>query len=587
MPDQLRVADNERIDRPDFQYNANAALDEAGRHIIQNLVVGPQERWIVHGFKPSNPSAAQLQVDRGAAILSRRDGGTILQGYLTAEGDTSKIVDMVGYSDGTYQVYLRFDLVSGTPESRVFWNPGSDEEFVQTINTRLNATWSMRIEAGTPGAEWFPIAQVVKSGGSIVITDQRQLYFEGLVGTYESDWGSGDDRDGDRDTYGVSDIRRMFAALRKQLEDMIGREGWWSEADDPLNKKSSFLDHWSLGSDYTYGRGATGTSGSPAALDVTLTEGAFYFDGVRVRIAAATVTLPNNSSGYIEARTDGAFHVNTGAQAGARVYQWMTLAGVITLFVDRRTNYTQNYLHPVHGFYVPSGTAVRGSSGNGQGANFQGTTMGAYCVGGEQGIWGFVDEIGNDAYAGVQGSSSGSYGGHFTGGSDRAPLHLAPKSAAPPEEQVGDIYPNNTDGLLRWYNGARWQVLDNPADEVLFAEVQTVGITPPTPLITIYLQNYTVAKIHVTVLADDLPSGFATTQKALHEEFIRTIRTNHAGVSTAVGGTTAVHAAKDDSNWAVSTLVSSNYLRVSVQDSATGGSNIDWRAIVEVTYSKQ
>ena len=56
----------------------------------------------------------------------------------------------------------------------------------------------MRIESSSPGAEWTQIAQVVKSGGSVTITDQREFYFEGAVtGAYAGTWGAGNDRDND------------------------------------------------------------------------------------------------------------------------------------------------------------------------------------------------------------------------------------------------------------------------------------------------------------------------------------------------------------------------------------------------------
>ena len=140
---------------------------------------------------------------------------------------------MSAYSPGTYGIYLRFEYVDGDTESRIFWNPdGTGSEFAQAIATRQLANWSIRAEASNPGSEWLKIGEVDQATLAPAvtgITDQRPMYFEGEVhNSYQSGWSSdgggiANDRNSDRQQYGVKDIQTFSAATRQCLEDIKGR----------------------------------------------------------------------------------------------------------------------------------------------------------------------------------------------------------------------------------------------------------------------------------------------------------------------------------------------------------------------------
>lgn len=244
--DLLRADANERVDLLDFQYLANTTFEEAIRVQANWFLTdyNKSRQWVLDGFAMANPSGKQLQVTIGRAILARRVSGTVRYGIVTGAGDLTKIVDMTALTPGTYNVYIRFEFVDGDNSSRIFWNPaGSGSEIVQTMATRLQANWSMRVETGSPGAEWLQIGTANNVSGSLVIVDQRPLYFEGLPSaTYASGWstdggGSSNDRNVDRQAYGAKDLQTFTAALRQCLEDIKGRglRRWWDRDIGGMN----------------------------------------------------------------------------------------------------------------------------------------------------------------------------------------------------------------------------------------------------------------------------------------------------------------------------------------------------------------
>ena len=246
MPDLLKVGTNERIDLVDFQH----MVDETARAILrqpQEAVltdVNKSKKWIVEGFDMTNPSAKQLQVDLGRAILAHREGSQIHYGMLTSEGDPSKTIDMSAFPGAVYNVYVRFEYVDGESTSRIFWNTAGDgEEFPQTVPTRRLANWSLRVETTNPGDEWLQIGTADNTGVGVVIVDQRKFYFEGEPNNaYQSGWsteGGGDtnDRNADRANWGVKDLQTFTAAMRQCIEDIRGRglKRWWEKGIGGMN----------------------------------------------------------------------------------------------------------------------------------------------------------------------------------------------------------------------------------------------------------------------------------------------------------------------------------------------------------------
>lgn len=230
--DLLRVQANERVDFDDFTFFGQRSLEDNVRHVLTHFLCRPgaQQAWILSGFALSNPSGNLLQVDRGVAVLPRREGTLIVEGLLTSEGDAQKTVDLSGYVAATHGIYLQFTYQEGEIESRLFWNPSTEEEYAQSVPTRLQAAWNVRVERVNPGSEWFKIGEINPS--TMIITDQRDFYFEGKVDTsYAANrWGSGSDRNSDRAQYGISDFQRFTEAMRTTLEELKSSSGsrrWW------------------------------------------------------------------------------------------------------------------------------------------------------------------------------------------------------------------------------------------------------------------------------------------------------------------------------------------------------------------------
>lgn len=245
--DILRVEANERVDLSDFLFAVDESMRSQSRHWADQFFRddtrdGPS--WILSGFDMTY-LAAQLTVTKGKAILGHREEGVIHYGSLTTEGPVERVVDVSTFSNGTYNVYIRFELVEGESGSRAFWNPAGDgSEFAQTVSTRRLANWSVRVELTNPGDEWLKIGYATISGGVVTgVTHQRDLFFEGNEHLqYQSQWSSdgggiATDRNSDRTTYGISDLHTFTAAMRQCLEDIKGRglRRWWERDIGGLN----------------------------------------------------------------------------------------------------------------------------------------------------------------------------------------------------------------------------------------------------------------------------------------------------------------------------------------------------------------
>ena len=240
MANILRIEENERIDKTDFDFLSESAI-LSDQEFVANFLVDPlrsisgaaQRAFILEGFLPSQASSTQVTVTTGKAVLAYRDSGVVKYGAFTVGGDVAKTLTVTGASS-TYYVWLRFDYLDGELGSRIFWNPtGDGTEFANTINTRQIPSWSIRIEdytQGSPGAEWTKIGEVVWTGTAITsVTDTRHLFFEGVAGSsYQPNWSSdggglSTDRNADRSTYGVKSLQTFTAAVRQCLEDIKGR----------------------------------------------------------------------------------------------------------------------------------------------------------------------------------------------------------------------------------------------------------------------------------------------------------------------------------------------------------------------------
>lgn len=331
MPKLLNIEANQRVDVGDFAFLATSPNDHA-KHAVENFVTNPDGTrvWVLSGFATDNPSANQIRVTRGTALLATKEGGVTKYGYVTTEGDASKTIDIAAYTNATYGIYIRFEYQDGDDESRIFWNAtGLGSEFAQSTPTRLTPGWSMRIEASNPGSEWLKIGEVVKSGSPPAITDMRPFYFEGVASaTYANTWGAGNDRSDNRATYGVRDLQTFTAAMRTKLEDLQGEgKRWWLAPTQSLSGK--------VGADAIASFVVTGlTTAATAGLAADTAVGIAYAGGHRVQKTATTSkTYTASKDTYVDLSSTGAFTytaVTNGAAAPAIAASSVRLAKVVT-----------------------------------------------------------------------------------------------------------------------------------------------------------------------------------------------------------------------------------------------------------------
>lgn len=221
-------------------------------------------KYILHGFTTvsgiaaanANPAQNQLQIAPGTGLLAYRQGaGSPLYGVMAALDGTDQSaqgLDMTYQPTGPYQVFLRLNYADGAQTDRSFWSPaGSGYEFAQLTPSRKVATWEVQVLAtgSNPGAEWLAIASLqwtapATQGGVGTIAslqDLRPLYFEGNPAAsvpYSASWGAGaNDRNADRSTYGIGDLKTFVDAVKACLEDIKGPglARWWAPGVAGIN----------------------------------------------------------------------------------------------------------------------------------------------------------------------------------------------------------------------------------------------------------------------------------------------------------------------------------------------------------------
>ena len=315
--DLLNVSANQRVDLVDFEFLADEGLQANVREPNANLMTNPGglRKWILEGFAMSNPAGEQLQVTKGRGLLGSREGAQVHYGMLTVEGDTSKTIDMgVLSDDANWGVYIRFEYNDGDSASRIFWNPaGTGSELSQSVPTRRLANWSLRVELSNPGSEWLKIGTVDNTGGTLVITDERPFFFEGVPDdSYQSGWsteggGVANDRNADRALYGVHDFQSFTAAMRQCVEDIRGRglRRWWEKGigglnvgfdTDPTEGEINLVDTnfkmWNTGTSVGFD-----VEGSTNSFWYDRSANEFYWEiagTTELKVAAGGVSIPND-----------------------------------------------------------------------------------------------------------------------------------------------------------------------------------------------------------------------------------------------------------------------------------------------------
>ncbi len=241
----LRTESGERIDQPDFEHAAEesqlAGLTQLGETFIVGSDAG-QKNYVLSGFKVTNPSANNLEISIGSGILSWKDQGNVEHGVMidmTTARTVGLSTTLAGAGATTYGVYVSFNLQDAQQENRNFWNAlvATPVEVTRQIATRRVDSLEVNIKTSSPGTEWMHIADIVPGslvpavGSTTGITDKRVFYFEGAVAnTYSptDDWGTSNDRNLDRATYGLKGLRQFARAVQAQLKGLTGTR-WFSE----------------------------------------------------------------------------------------------------------------------------------------------------------------------------------------------------------------------------------------------------------------------------------------------------------------------------------------------------------------------
>lgn len=258
---------DERVDIPDL--TAMSGLNESEfRRQLSMLLQGADQVGVLRGFEvePESPASSRvvIRMDRtvdavpgrteSLAIGGENLGATIDYGILiggrssdgSLEGPSQAILDFALLPADIYLVEMRAATTTGATENRVFWNPTTESEYVDSVPTRVQPMWEAQIVPAISGGEWIPLALVVWGGGTIIssnIVDGRDLIFEGApsyTAADQDEMANDFDRSTARGDFAVT-IASVFGAikaLQRQVADLkgqnnAGRWDWYSRVFTP------------------------------------------------------------------------------------------------------------------------------------------------------------------------------------------------------------------------------------------------------------------------------------------------------------------------------------------------------------------
>jgi hypothetical protein len=265
----VRTEPNERVDLSDFQAISFLLKGEFNRY-VRTLLSGPTSAVffasVIRGFVPSlvgnvvtvkfdllgdgsslsaalathvhTTSAGQVFSDQGQVLGDRDYDGT-------PEGTAERTIDFTGRAAGSYSIFVRYTLATGDTDNRAFWNPVSNTDFVQSIETRFVPTWEMidtlfPNNPPVPLDQWLVIASVTVDGTGNVIAmqDVRRFLLEGSTFDFATQATStlDFDRSSARKDVGINHVIPMLRALMQQVMDLKGQDssGNWNWYARPI-----------------------------------------------------------------------------------------------------------------------------------------------------------------------------------------------------------------------------------------------------------------------------------------------------------------------------------------------------------------
>lgn len=236
----LRTEIGERVEQSDFAFATLKSLRLLHESVVSGIITGDAtsgggqpQNLVIEGFASSDGygtlPGTVVTINTGKAVMGLRDGGSTEQGVLVVGGAASRSRDMNGLGNGTYGVYVRCEFLDTRFVNRLFWNPlaSTPVETPRSIPTRKTEDWGITIELTAPGPEWLLVATAAKTGSTVVLTDARVWLFDTADGTIaDGIWGSSNDRNAARPTYGVKSLYRTLMAHAKQLLQIVGGTTW-------------------------------------------------------------------------------------------------------------------------------------------------------------------------------------------------------------------------------------------------------------------------------------------------------------------------------------------------------------------------
>lgn len=231
MKKLLRVENNERIDRSDFEfatYNSFINVESSVANAILGNITG-FESFSIKPFtlsRENNPVWDILRVEKGVASVTIRAGGEFVQGIILNEGQEFLELSLASKSDGDYNVYVKLTITDGEFDNRRKWNPTTAVETVANLATRKIVNWAVSVEKTSPGIEWVKVGELNMSGGAIQTTTNYPnfLMYEGSPDLdYESQWGSVNQRTNNRIIHGNHSLSEWVQFVNKKLDEISSR----------------------------------------------------------------------------------------------------------------------------------------------------------------------------------------------------------------------------------------------------------------------------------------------------------------------------------------------------------------------------
>lgn len=244
--DVLNLAAEERVNLADLSFALTDSILGQNAELAQGLFLpsaAAPAASVVAGFMPAAASTGgpvtvgQANVVNSAFLARLATDGSLRPAELIYGGTSVVSIDISTFPTNSYGIFVRGSRTEQAVQNRAFWSGVDASEYAQLTPTRLTASWEVRIETASPGAEWLRIGQAditaAQSGGqgaTVVVTDQRPLFFEGIASAgYAPTWGSASDRS-DRRANAITNLAQMVDALKQCIVDIKGRGlATWSQ----------------------------------------------------------------------------------------------------------------------------------------------------------------------------------------------------------------------------------------------------------------------------------------------------------------------------------------------------------------------